>query len=148
MRPTEGFTGSRFGAILEGLVVLGLALTAILRIIPAQTTSNAVLGLPPAFMPTVAAAAVAVLAAVGLALRLVWPEPPAPERRAPLGPAILVGGLATLGVLTLQFLGPVTAGLIMVVLGVPALGERRAGVVLAAWAVTAVALLVAFRPWQ
>ena len=148
MKPTEGVAGSRLGTTFEGLVIIGLALAAIFWIIPAQTTSGAVLGLPPAFMPKVAATAIAVLAAAGLALRLARPEAPAPERRAPLGPAILVGGLTTLGVLALQFLGPIAAGLIMVVLGVPALGERRPGVLLTAFAVTAVALLLAFRPWQ
>jgi len=148
VRHTEGVAGARLGTILDGLVVIGLALVAILWIIPAQTTSGAVLGLPPAFMPKVAATAIAVLAAAGLALRLARPGAPAPERRAPLGPAILVGGLTMLGVLTLQFLGPIAAGLVMVVVGVPALGERRPRVLLTAFAVTAVALLLSFRPWQ
>jgi hypothetical protein len=147
VKPKEGVAASRRDTVLEGLVVIGLALAAILWIIPAQTTSGAVLGLAPAFMPKVAATTIAVLAAGGLVLRLVRPEALAPGRRAPLGPAILVGGLTMLGVLALQFLGPIAAGLVMVMLGVPALGERRPGVLVTAFAVTAAALLLTFRPW-
>jgi hypothetical protein len=139
--------GSPGPALREAAVVAGLA-AAIIWLIPSQTTSGAVLGLPPAFLPTVCAAAIIVLAGVGLSVRLWKPEPIRPERVAPWWPAALVLGVAIVGVLALQYLGSFASGLVTVALGLAALREHRIRVVSITLAITALVLGVAFQVWR
>ena len=87
------------------------------------------LGLPPAFLPTVCAVAIIALAVLGLAMRLWKPEPLRPERVAPWWPAALILGVAIAGVLALQLAGPFICGLVTVALGLAAMRERRVRVV-------------------
>jgi hypothetical protein len=139
--------GSPGPALREAAVVAGLA-AAIIWLIPSQTTSGAVLGLPPAFLPTVCAAAIIVLAGVGLSVRLWKPEPIRPERVAPWWPAALVLGVTIAGVLALQFLGSFASGLVAVALGLAALREHRSRVVGVTLAATTLILAVVYQVWR
>jgi hypothetical protein len=139
--------GSRSAALREFTVVAGLGIGAI-ALIPSQTTSGPVLGLPPAFLPTICAAAVVGLTVVGLGFRLWKPEPLRPERLAPWWPGLLVVGVAIAGVLTLQVLGPFASGLVVVALGLAAMRERRIRVVGITLAATALTLAVVFQVWR
>jgi hypothetical protein len=134
-------------AISEASVIVALGLAAI-WLIPKQTTQGPVLGLPPAFLPTVCAAAIVMLGLFGLALRLWKPEPMRPERVAVVWPAALIGGVVIAGMLALQFAGPFISGLVMVVLGLAALGERRVRIQLGAIAFTALVLGMVFQVWR
>lgn len=142
-----GAAGSRRAALGEAAVVAGLGLAAV-WIIPRQTTSGPVLGLPPALLPSVCAIAIIVLALLGLGLRLWKPEPVAPERTAPVWPAALIGAVAAAGILALQLLGPVACGLLVVALGLAALGERRPRILAPALAGAALVLTLVFRVWR
>ncbi len=134
-------------AISEAAVVVALGLTAI-WLIPKQTTQGPVLGLPPAFLPTVCAAAVVTLGLLGLVLRLWKPEPIRPERTAAVWPAALIGGVVIAGMLALQFAGPFVSGLVMVVLGLAALGERQIRVLLGTIAFSTLVLGMVFQVWH
>ena len=140
-------TERRSVAIREAAAVVALGLAAI-WLIPKQTTQGPVLGLPPAFLPTVCAAAIIMLGLFGLALRLWKPEPLRPERVAVVWPAALIGGVVIAGMLALQFAGPFISGLVMVVLGLAALGERRVRIQLGAIAFTALVLGMVFQVWR
>jgi hypothetical protein len=139
--------GSRGAALRETAIVVGLAV-AVIWLIPSQTTSGHVLGLPPAFLPTVCAVAIIGLTVLGLGVRLWKPEPLRAERVAPWWPAALVLGVAIAGVLALQTVGPVTCGLVIVALGLAAMRERRVRVVGITLAATALALAVVFQVWR
>jgi hypothetical protein len=139
--------GSRRAALRETAIVAGLGI-AVIWLIPSQTTSGPVLGLAPAFLPTVCAAAVVALTLLGLGLRLWKPEPLRPERVAPWWPAALVLGVAMAGVLALQAMGPVACGLVVVALGLAAMRERRVRVLLITLAATALALGVVYQVWR
>ena len=139
--------GSRGAALREAAVVAGLGIGAI-ALIPSQTTSGAVLGLPPAFLPTVCAAAIVALAGLGLAMRLWKPEPLRPERVAPWWPAALILSVAIAGVLALQLVGPVASGLVAVALGLAAMREWRVRVVGITLAATALTLAVVYQVWR
>ena len=143
----QAAAGSRRAALREAAVVAGLGLAAI-WIIPRQTTSGAVLGLAPAFLPSVCAVAIVALTAIGLAMRLWRPEPLRPERTAAWWPAALVLGVAMAGVLALQLLGPLASGLVAVALGLAAMRERRVPVLLATLGVTALVLVLIFHVWR
>lgn len=138
---------ARPAALRETAVVVALG-AAVVWIIPQQTTSGQVLGLPPAFLPTVCATAIIGLVSLGLAMRLWRPEPLRAERLAPWWPAALVLGVAVAGVLALQLFGPVACGLVVVALGLAAMRERRAPVLLATLAVAALVLVIVFRAWR
>jgi hypothetical protein len=139
--------GSRRAALREAAIVAGLGIAAI-GLIPSQTTSGPVLGLPPAFLPTVCAVAIVALTVLGLGVRLWKPEPLRPERSAPWWPAALVLGVAMAGVLVLEVLGPFACGLAVVVLGLAAMRERRVGVLLTTLAVTALVLGAVYQVWR
>lgn len=139
---------SRLAVLVEGLVIVGLAAVAFVWIIPAETTSSDVLGLPPAFMPNVAVVAIGALAVLGIVLRLLVPEPRSAEGGFQLGAPLLAAGLALVGVVALRYLGAIAAGLLVVLLGMPALGERRWRVMATTLAVVAVGLILAYRPWR
>jgi hypothetical protein len=141
-----GTAGSRGAALREAAIVVGLGV-AVAWLIPSQTTSGPVLGLPPAFLPTVCAMAIIGLTLLGLAIRLWMPEPLRPERLAPWWPAALVLGVVIAGVLALQVFGPFTCGLVVVALGLAAMGERRVRVLLTTLATTALILGVVFQVW-
>ncbi len=143
----RGVTASRLAALRETAVVAGLALAA-LWVIPRQTASGTVLGLQPGLLPTVCAGVIVVVALLALVLRLWRPELLRPERSAPIWPAALIAAVAIAGVLALQFLGPVACGLLVVALGLAALGERRLRIVLPTLAGTAAALAIVFQPWR
>jgi hypothetical protein len=143
----RGVTASRLAALRETAVVAGLALAA-LWVIPRQAASAAVLGLQPGLLPTVCAWVIAIVALVALVLRLWRPEPLLPERSAPIWPAALIAAVAIAGILALQFLGPVACGLLVVALGLVALGEKRLAIVLPTLAGTALVLAVVFQPWR
>lgn len=139
--------GSRLAAIRETAIVVALALGA-LWIIPRQTTSGPVLGLPPAFLPKVCVFAILALALLGLALRLWKPEPLASERITAFGPAALILGVAVAGTVALQWLGPFACGLIAMALGTIALGERRPSVLVPTLAGAVLVLGAVFQPWR
>ena len=139
--------GSRLAAVRETAIVAALALAA-LWIIPRQTASGPVLGLPPAFLPTVCVWAILALALIGLALRLWKPEPESPARHAKLAPAALILGVAVAGATALHGLGAFACGLVVVTLGTVALGERRLPVLATTLAGTALALGAIFQPWR
>ncbi len=143
----QAAAGSRRAALREAAVVAGLGLAAI-WIIPRQTTSGAVLGLAPAFLPSVCAIAIVALTVTGLVMRLWRPEPLRPERTAAWWPAALVLGVAMAGVLALQLLGPLASGLVAVALGLAAMRERRVPVLLATLGVTALVLVLIFHVWR
>ena len=143
----RGIAGSRRAALREAAIVAGLGIAAI-WLIPSQTASGPVLGLPPAFLPTVCAVAIVGLTLLGLAIRLWKPEPLRPERMAPWWPAALVLGVAIAGVLVLQVLGPFACGLVTVALGLAAMRERRVHVVLTTLAITALILGVVYQVWR
>lgn len=136
----------RLAVLAEGVVIVLLAAVALVWIIPAETTSGDVLGLPPAFMPNVAVVAIGVLAVLGIVLRLIAPEPRG--ARVQVAAPLLVAALALLGVLTLRYVGPLAAGLLVVLLGMPALGERRWRVMAITLATVAAGLILAYRPWR
>lgn len=140
-------TERRSVAIREAAAVVALGLAAI-WLIPKQTTQGPVLGLPPAFLPTVCAAAIIMLGLFGLALRLWKPEPLRPERVAVVWPAALIGGVVIAGMLALQFAGPFISGLVMVVLGLAALGERRVRIQVGTIAFTTLVLGMVFQVWR
>jgi hypothetical protein len=142
-----GAVERRSVAISEAAVVVALGLAAI-WLIPKQTTQGPVLGLPPAFLPTVCAAAIIMLGLFGLALRLWKPEPMRPERVAVVWPAALIGGVVIAGMLALQFAGPFISGLVMVVLGLAALGERRVRIQVGTIAFTTLVLGMVFQVWR
>jgi hypothetical protein len=143
----RGIAGARAAALREAAVILALGLAAV-RLIPAQTTSGPVLGLSPAFLPTLCAAAIIALTVVGLALRLWQPEPLRPERLAAVWPAAMVACVAIAGVLVLQFAGRFLCGLAIMVLGLAVLGERRIPVVLMTLAGTCLVLGLVFQVWR
>lgn len=138
---------SRRAVLKETAVVFALGIAA-LWIIPRQTTSGPVLGLPPAFLPTVCGVLIVALSLLGLAMRLWRPEPLRPERSAPWWPAALVLGVSIAGVFGLQFFGPAASGLICVALGLAAMRERRVPVLLITLAVTGLALILVFHVWR
>jgi hypothetical protein len=143
----RGTAGSRGAALRETAVVVGLGV-AVTWLIPSQTTSGPVLGLPPAFLPTVCVMAIIALTLLGLGVRLWQPEPLRPERLAPWWPAALVLGLAIAGVLALQALGPFACGLVVVALGLAAMRERRIHVLGITLATTALVLGVVYQVWR
>ena len=106
------------------------------------------LGLPPAFLPTVCAVAIIALGLLGLALRLWQPEPLPPERAVPAWPAAMMLGIVAAGVLALQLAGPFAGGVVIVVLGLVALGERRPIVLIGAIAGAVLVLGVVFQVWR
>jgi hypothetical protein len=143
----EEAAGSRAAALREAAVVVGLGLAAA-WLIPSQTTSGPVLGLPPAFLPALCAIAIMALGVIGLAMRLWRPEPLRPERLAPVWPAAMIVGVAIAGVLALQYAGPFFCGLTTMALGLAALRERRVSVLLTALAGTGLILGVVFHVWR
>jgi hypothetical protein len=138
---------SRFAALREIAVVAGLAGLA-LWIIPQQTVSGPVLGLPPAFLPKVCAIAILTLALVALAYRLWRPEPLADARLAPPWPAALIIGVVLAATAALQFAGPIASGLVAVALGLVVLGEKRLPVIASTLIGTATVLAAIFQPWR
>ena len=143
----RGIAGSRAAALREAVVVVGLGLSAT-WLIPSQTVSGPVLGLPPAFLPMLSAIAIIALAMVGLAMRLWQPEPLRPERLAPIWPAAMIVCVVIAGVMVLQLVGPFFCGLAIMALGLAALRERRIPVLLTALAGTGLILGVVFRVWR
>ena len=130
--------GSRRAALREAAIVVGLGIAAI-ALIPSQTTSGPVLGLPPAFLPTICAAAIvgAGLARLGCAAVEAGAAPAGEDRvarRARLGVAVA-------GVLALR-LGPI-AGLSRGA-GLAAMRERR----VCRAALAATLTLVVYQVWR
>jgi hypothetical protein len=144
----RGIAGARAAALREAAVILALGLAAVVWLIPAQTTSGPVLGLSPAFLPTLCAVAIIALTVVGLALRLWQPEPLRPERLSAVWPAAMVAGVAIAGVLVLQLAGRFLCGLVIMVLGLAVLGERRIPVLLITLAGTCLVLGAVFQVWR
>jgi hypothetical protein len=140
-------TERRSVAIREAAIVVALGLAAI-WLIGKQTTQGPVLGLPPAFLPTVCATAIVMLGLLGLGLRLWKPEALQPERTAPLWPAALILGVVVAGVLVLQLAGPFVSGVVMVGLGLAALGEKRARILIGTMAAAVLAFGVIFQVWR
>jgi hypothetical protein len=140
-------TESRAAAILEAAIVVALGLGAI-WLIGVQTTQGAVLGLPPAFLPTVCAIAIIAVAVLGLAARLWRPEPLLPEQALPTWPAALLLGVVTAGGLVLQLVGPFASGLVTVALGLVLLGERRPLVLVGSMAAAAIVLGAVLQVWR
>jgi hypothetical protein len=145
--PQAETTERRSTAIGEAAVVVGAGL-AVAWLIPGQTTHGPVLGLSPAFQPTACVIAIIALGLLGLALRLARPQPLKSERTAPAWPAALILGTVVAGLLTLQYLGPVACGLVIVALGLAVLGERRLPILLGTMAASALILVITFQPWR
>jgi hypothetical protein len=140
-------TERRSAAILEAAIVVALGLAAI-WLIRAQTTHGPVLGLPPAFLPTVCAVAIIAVALIGLAVRLWRPERLLPEQALPAWPAAMLLGVALGGGLVLQLAGPFAGGLIIVAVGVVLLGERRPMVLIGSLAAAVLVLALALQVWR
>jgi hypothetical protein len=140
-------TEPRSVAIREAAIVVALGLAAI-WVIGKQTTQGPVLGLPPAFLPTVCATAIVVLGLLGLALRLWKPEVLQPDRMAPLWPAALILGVVIAGVLALQFAGPFASGVVTVGLGLAALGEKRTRILIGTMATAVLTFGLIFQVWR
>lgn len=147
MSDQPGATERRSVAIREAAAVVALGLAAI-WVIGKQTTRGPVLGLPPAFLPTVCATAIIALGLFGLALRLWKPESLPPERTAPPWPAAMILGVVIAGVLALQLVGPFVSGVVMVALGLAVLGERRARILIGTMAAAVLAFGMIFQVWR
>jgi hypothetical protein len=143
----RGAAASRLAALRETFVVAGLAL-AVIWLIPSQTASDPVLGLKPGLLPTVCAVAIGGIALIALVFRLLRPEPLLPERSTPIWPAAMIAAVAVAGVLALQFLGPIACGVVVVALGLAALGEKRPRIVLPTLVGAALVLAVIFQVWR
>ena len=140
-------TERRSAAILEAAIVVALGLAAI-WLIRAQTTHGPVLGLPPAFLPTVCAVAIIAVALIGLAVRLWRPERLLPEQALPAWPAAMLLAVALGGGLVLQLAGPFAGGLLIVAVGVVLLGERRPMVLIGSLAAAVLVLALALQVWR
>ena len=134
-------------ALLEAAIVVALGLGAI-WLIQTQTTKGPVLGLPPAFLPTVCAVAIIAVALLGLAVRLWRPEPLPAEPAVPAWPAAMLLGVVVSGGLTLQLVGPFGAGLVVVALGLLLLGERRPLTLVGTMAAAAIVLAAVLQVWR
>jgi hypothetical protein len=137
----------RSAAIGEAAVVVALGLAAI-WLIPTQTTQGPVLGLPPAFLPTVCAIAIVAVALLGLAVRLLRPEPLPSEPGLPSWPVASMLGVVMAGALVLQLAGPFAGGVVIVALGLVLLGERRMPVLLGTLAGAALVLGAVLQVWR
>jgi hypothetical protein len=137
----------RSAALLEAAIVVALGLGAI-WLIRTQTTQGPVLGLPPAFLPMVCAAAILAVALLGLAVRLWRPEPLPAAPALPAWPAAMLLGVVVAGGLVLQLVGPFAAGLVVVALGLILLGERRPLALVGTMAAAAVVLAAVLQVWR
>jgi hypothetical protein len=134
-------------ATLEAGAVVALGLAAI-WLIRVQTTQGPVLGLPPAFLPTVCAMAIIAVALLGLAVRLWQPEPLPSEPALPFWPAAMMLGVAIAGALVLQLAGAFAGGLVVVALGLILLGERRVPVLIGTMAAAVLVLGGVLQIWR
>jgi hypothetical protein len=140
-------TERRSAALLETAIIVALGLGAI-WLIQAQTTKGPVLGLPPAFLPTVCAVAIIAVALLALAVRLWRPEPLPSEPALPAWPAAILLAVVIAGGLVLQLTGPFAAGLVVVALGLVLLGERRPLALVATMAAAAIVLAAVLQVWR
>lgn len=114
---------SRAAQLFEAAVLAGACLLAFKWLIPAQTSEGGI-GLSPAFLPRLCAAAAGLLIAVDGVLRFLRQAPDA--RYAEGWAAFLrLGTAACLGTLALYFGGIVPAVVVCCVATALALGERR-----------------------
>lgn len=114
---------SRGSLAMEALLIGGLAVAALFWIIPAQTTEGGI-GLSPAFLPNLCAAAIGALAAADGLLRMMRGTsiPAYPERWTSL---ICMGLVAAIGMFALRWGGAVACAVIAPLVGMLVLGERR-----------------------
>jgi hypothetical protein len=140
-------TERRSAAILEAAIVVALGLAAI-WLIRVQTTHGPVLGLPPAFLPTVCAVAIIAVTLIGLAVRLWRPERLLPEQALPAWPAAMLLGVAIGGGLVLQLAGSFAGGLTIVAVGMVLLGERRPVVLIGTLVAAVLVLALALQVWR
>lgn len=114
---------SRASVLAEALFLGGFSLALLVWIIPAQTSEGGI-GLSPAFLPEVCAAAIGILVLLDGAGRLLRGAPAAayPEGWAAL---LRIGGISLLGGLVLAWAGVTAAALATCAAGLLVLGERR-----------------------
>lgn len=114
---------SRWSLLAEGAVIGGVSLLAVFWIIPNQTSEGGI-GLSPAFLPTLCAAACGVFAVADVLLRL------ARRDRSHAYPQdwtafVRIGAVALLGTAVLRWGGVTASALVTVPAGMLVLGERR-----------------------
>lgn len=121
--PARPSLRSRGSLLLEAAVVGALALLLVFVIIPAETSEGGI-GLSPAFLPTLCAAAAGLFAVADALLRALRAEPSA---RYPEGWTAFfrIGAVAVAGVVVLAYLGAGACALVTVPAGMAVLGERR-----------------------
>jgi hypothetical protein len=120
MRPEPRSRGS---VIAEGLLLAGIAVIAVVWIIPIQTTGAGV-GLPPGFVPTLCAGALGALVLLDGLMRLVRTSQ-SPGYPSGWSALVRLGSVAILGAAVLQVVDMVVCALITIPAGMLALGERR-----------------------
>lgn len=114
---------SRGSLLAEAAVVGGAALLAVLWVIPLQTSEGGI-GLSPAFLPTLCAAACGIFAAADALLRILRAEasPSYPQGWIAF---FRIGAVAIAGTVALQWGGAGACALVTVPAGMVAVGERR-----------------------
>jgi hypothetical protein len=145
-------TPVRRSAWIEAVIVCGLALFMVFEVIPAQTTpGDAAAGLAPATLPTACVLAIAALALINLVVILIRGRSQdrglqalsesAPDAAAPpvgtseaadasAWPVLKMMLVSLAGVIALAYGGPKACAVVIVPLGMLALGERRIGRIL------------------
>ncbi|WP_238121074.1 MULTISPECIES: hypothetical protein [unclassified Xanthobacter] len=121
--PARAALRSRGSLLLEAALLGALTLLVVFVVIPAETSAGGI-GLSPAFLPTVCAAAAGFFAVVDALLRVLRAEPSA---RYPEGWTAFfrIGAVAVAGVVILAYAGPGACALVTVPAGMAMLGERR-----------------------
>lgn len=136
--------GATLVAALEAAVLCGLGLLSVFWIIPTQTSGNA-LGLDPAFMPTVYAAAFVAIVLTNGVLHLTGRITASPLTAGAIGPVIAVMAICCAGIAAFEYLGAVACGVVVVPCMMIMLGERRRVLIAATTVVTAAGLALVFR---
>lgn len=141
---SSGRRGSVLAVLLETAVLGAFCVAAIVWIIPAYTSGNA-LGLDPSYMPTLYAASALILIVLN---GLLHASGLAPARPMPVGslratlPIMLV---AVAGGLAFRYVGPVAVAAAVLPAMMLLLGERRWLLIAGATVVWTVILLLIFR---
>ncbi len=113
------------GSVLAELIVLaGAALLAFFWIIPSQVSGGGI-GLDPGFLPRLCAGAIGVLVLADGLRRLSRGVATEEDYGSGWAALVRIGGLAIAGAIVLKVAGLVAAAVVVVPIGMLALGERR-----------------------
>jgi hypothetical protein len=134
---------SRASQLIEAVVLAGACLLAFVWLIPAQTSEGGI-GLSPAFLPKLCAAAAGLLIAADGVLRFVR-QAHQPRYAEGWGAFLRLGIAACLGTVALRFGGIVPAVAVCCIATALALGERRLPYVLLPALACAAAYWLVFR---